>query len=136
LIFHHVGVGVLDLDRAIDVYAALGHSLLVKVDDVALNVRIAFVSPGPGAALIELIAPLAGEGPLTALMKRHILPAPYHTCYAVSDLPTAICKLEALGFMRLTEPKPAVAMGGALIAFLSHRDVGLLEFVENPTITP
>jgi methylmalonyl-CoA/ethylmalonyl-CoA epimerase len=127
---------VLDLDKAIDVYSALGHSLLVKVDDEALNVRIAFLSPGPSVTFIELIAPLAGEGPLNALMRRHILPAPYHTCYAVSDLPTTICKLEGQGFTRLTEPKPAVAMGGALIAFFYHRDVGLLEVVENPTITP
>lgn len=127
---------MLDLDKAIDVYTALGHSLLVKVDDVALNVRIAFVSPAPGVTFIELIAPLAGEGPLTALIKRHILPAPYHTCYAVSDLPTTICRLQNQGFIKLSGPRPAVAMGGAPIAFLYHRDVGLLEFVENPTIDP
>jgi methylmalonyl-CoA/ethylmalonyl-CoA epimerase len=129
--FHHVGVGTTDLEAAVRVYESLGYTLRARIEDAALGVRAAFLgSQGPW---IEIVAPLEeGGGPLKGLLARGLLPAPYHTCYAVQDLGDASRALVARGFVALGKPKPAVAFGGAPILYHAHRAIGLIELVERP----
>jgi methylmalonyl-CoA/ethylmalonyl-CoA epimerase len=131
LSFHHVGVGVTDLDAAVRVYESLGYVLQARVEDAELGVKAAFL--GGQGPWIELVAALTeGEGPLKGLLSRGLLPAPYHTCYAVEDLTQASRALVARGFVALGKPKPAVAFGGAPILYHAHRAIGLIELVERP----
>jgi len=135
--FHHVGVGALDFDGAIDTYVALGHSLHSRVDDPVLDVRIAFLrAPGPHAPWIEVLSPLGPNGPLRALIGRRALPSPYHTCYVVEDLSRASERLRELGLLPLGEPKPALAFAGQPVAFFLSQTVGMLELVQAPAILP
>ena len=131
LSFHHVGVGVTDLDAAVRVYESLGHTLRARVEDAELGVKVAFLASQ--GTWIELVAALTeGAGPLKGLLSRGLLPAPYHTCYAVDDLAQASRALVARGFVALGKPKPAVAFGGAPILYHAHRAIGLIELVERP----
>jgi methylmalonyl-CoA/ethylmalonyl-CoA epimerase len=129
--FHHVGIAATDLAAAVRVYESLGYALRIQVDDVELGVRAAFLgSQGPW---IEIVSALdESGGPLKGLIARGLLPAPYHTCYAVADLALASQQLVARGFIALGKPKPAAAFGGARILYHAHRAIGLLELVERP----
>jgi len=131
--FHHVGVGTTDFDEAIRIYGALGHRLYRSVDDPLLNVRVAFLRSRHGdGPWIEILAPLGEGGPLQSLIKRKLLPSPYHTCYAVADVHSASQDLQQLGFLPLGEARPAVAFDQALVAFFHHGALGLVELVQNP----
>ena len=44
LTFHHVGVGVLDMEAAIATYEALGHRLVRRVDDPGINIKVAVLA--------------------------------------------------------------------------------------------
>lgn len=135
--FHHVGVGALDFDGAIETYVALGHRLHSRVDDPLLDVRIAFLkAPGQEAPWVEILSPLGPNGPLKSLIGRRALPSPYHTCYVVSDLPRASEQLRELGFLALGEAKPALAFGGQPVAFFLSQTIGLLELVQGPATLP
>jgi methylmalonyl-CoA/ethylmalonyl-CoA epimerase len=131
--FHHVGIGVTDFAAAIELYQKLGHELLQCVGDKGLGVWVAFLAaPGETAALVEVLAPLGPNTPLAPLISRRVLPAPYHTGYAVSDLDQASGGLRAHDFMPVTEPAPAIAMGRSRVAFFYHLVIGLVELIENP----
>jgi methylmalonyl-CoA/ethylmalonyl-CoA epimerase len=130
--FHHVGIGVRDMDAALRTYAAIGHPLLLQVDDPGLNIRVAFIASPPRGPFIELLAPLAEGGPLDALMRRKVLPSPYHTCYAVDDLDAGGAALIGRDFMCVAQPTQALAFDGARVAFFYHLDIGLIELVERP----
>ena len=134
--FHHVGVGVLDMEAAIDVYEALGHRLFRLVDDPGINIKVAFLASPMAGPWIELLAPLNPDGPLQSLIKRKMLPSPYHTCYGVDDLDAAGERLREQGFMQLGPACEAVAFGGARVAFHYHGAVGLIELVERPPEWP
>ena len=131
--FHHVGIGVTDFAGAIALYQKLGHELLQCVGDEGLGVWVAFLAPpGQNGSLVEILAPLGPKTPLAPLISRRVLPAPYHTGYAVSDLDQASDGLRAHDFMPVTEPTHAIAMGRARVAFFYNLVIGLLELIENP----
>jgi len=135
--FHHVGVGALDFEAAIDTYIALGHRLHSRVDDPVLDVRVAFLqAPGSHGPWIEVLSPLGPNGPLKSLVGRRALPSPYHTCYVVEDLPRASEQLRDLGFLPLGESRPALAFGGQPVAFFLSQTVGMLELVQGPAVLP
>ncbi|MFT3905871.1 MAG: VOC family protein [Steroidobacteraceae bacterium] len=131
-VFHHVGVGVLDMQAAIRTYESLGHRLHSCVDDPGINIRVAFLKSPAGGPWIELLAPLNPGGPLESLIRRKLLPSPYHTCYAVSELESAGALLSAQGLLQVGPACNAVAFGGARVAFFYSTLVGLIELVERP----
>ena len=124
---HHVGVAVDSIDEVLDDYVALGYSVGARVHDEARRVGIVFVRNGD--YVIELVAPAAPNSPVDGLLKK-VGPSPYHLCYVVDDMASAVKKLRASGYVPVTPPSPAPAIGYALVAFLHHRRVGLIELVE------
>lgn len=131
--FHHVGIGTTKFDAAIEAYERLGYRLATAVDDPGLGVKVAFLaSTEAGPPWIEILAPLGDRSPLRSLMTRGLLPSPYHTCYATSDLAAATADLKRAGIIRMTKPTPAVAFGGAPVAFFYSNAIGMVELVENP----
>jgi methylmalonyl-CoA/ethylmalonyl-CoA epimerase len=131
LIFHHIGLGTATFDVAIAIYIDLGYELITSIDDHGLDVRIAFLR-GQTGPYIEIVAPLGPNGPLKSLLSRRLLPSPYHTCYATDDVMATGIYLRDKGFIPLGEPRPAIAFGGAFIAYYYHSATGMLELVENP----
>ena len=131
--FHHVGIGTTDFEAAIDTYVAMGHRLEIRVDDPGLNIRVAFLAcPDPAGPWIEILGVLEPGGPLDGLIKRRVLPSPYHTCYTVQDLDLAGSFLREIGFVPLSDPRPALAFSNARIQFSYHPAIGLIELVESP----
>lgn len=131
--FHHIGIATQDLDGAIACYERLGHVLHCRVDDPVLDVRVAFLTgPHGSGPWFELLAPLGPDGPLKSMLARRSLPSPYHTCYAVDELPLAMSELRAEKFVPLGRPKPALAFDNQKVVFLYNRKIGLIELVERP----
>lgn len=130
-VFHHVGVGTLNPEGAVDAYRVLGYGVHARAEDTALGVRVAFLrGPGPW---IEIVSPLEeGGGPLRSLIRRRQLPSPYHTCYAVEEIAAASAVLRAQGFLPLGEPRPAKVFQGALIWYHLHEAIGLVELAQRP----
>ena len=124
---HHVGVAVAAIDEVLDDYVALGYAVGTRVVDDARRVDIAFVRNGD--YVIELVAPAAADSPVDGLLKK-VGPSPYHLCYVVDDMTAAVKHLRRSGYVRVTAPSPAPAIGYASVAFLHHRRVGLIELVE------
>ncbi len=129
--FHHIGIGTTSFDEAIACYQGLGYTLLTRVDDDGLSVRIAFLRY-EGHPLLEIVAPLGTDHPLKSMIRRKQLPSPYHIAYAVDALEPAIVALRDRGFLPLGRPSPAKALQGARIVYLYGRTTGLLELVEAP----
>ena len=124
---HHVGVAVHSIDEVLPDYIALGYAVSHRVVDEARRVDIAFVRNGD--YVIELVAPAASESPVDGLLEK-VGPSPYHLCYIVDDITSAMRELRGAGYVRVTAPSPAPAIGYAAVAFLHHRRVGLVELVE------
>jgi methylmalonyl-CoA/ethylmalonyl-CoA epimerase len=131
LIFHHIGIGTATFEAAIATYIDLGYELITSIDDHGLDVRIAFLH-GQTGPYIEIVAPLGQNGPLKSLLSRRLLPSPYHTCYATENVIVTGTYLRNKGFIPIGEPRPALAFGGAFIAYYYHPATGMLELVENP----
>jgi methylmalonyl-CoA/ethylmalonyl-CoA epimerase len=133
--FHHVGIGTVSFQEAIETYRALGYRLVLSTEDPHLDVRVAFLYESE-SPWIEIVSPLGPNGPLESFIARKLLPSPYHTCYATDHIETCRDQLRNLGFLPLGEPHPAVAFSGARIAYHFHSALGLLELVENPPAWP
>jgi methylmalonyl-CoA/ethylmalonyl-CoA epimerase len=129
--FHHVGIGTKTFKDAISIYTALGYELICAMDDLGLDIQVAFLKETDGP-YIEIIAPLGTNGPLKSLLARGLLPSPYHTCYETPDIAEAGKLIQNLGFFPVLEPQPAIAFGGALISYHYHPAIGLFELVEDP----
>lgn len=101
LSFHHVGVAVKSLEAALDYYTTL-FGLRQVGDPVEVpgeNVRVCFIEAAPGV-LIELVEGLGARSPVADIVARTGA-GPYHICYRVADLDTAIRKLRDHGCFRL-----------------------------------
>jgi methylmalonyl-CoA/ethylmalonyl-CoA epimerase len=79
--------------------------------------------------MIELVSPLAPDSPAAGWVKR-IKVGPYHTCYEVRSMASAIAGLRDDGFAPVSEPVPAVAFEMRLVAFLWSAAAGLVEVLE------
>src|ERR1700722_218627 len=123
--FHHVGIAVRDLLKAIPMYkASLGYELTSgPFNDPLQSVSICFLSRGKGDTVLELVAPLGPNSPIDRALKKG--GGPYHICYEVPDINVAITHLSEQGPLLLSGPVPAVAFEMRKIAWLIT-DVDLL----------
>ena len=134
----HIGYLVKDLDRAAAAFAELGFVPVTDVirDDIsdsagaARNVLLRFMENA--GTVVELVAPL-GEDSHVYERLRTCGEGPYHICYAVEDLAAQMEKMRAQKWMILRRPSPAVAFGGAPVAFLVKKGAGMVELVEKTT---
>ncbi|MCI0391806.1 MAG: VOC family protein [Acidobacteria bacterium] len=136
LVFDHLGIAVADLDKALESYREIfGYELLRgPYDDPIQQVRVCFIGLGgarrhpiPELAL-ELVAPLGAQSPVKTILDKG--GGAYHACYRVSDIEQALSDLRAKGCFIVSRPVPAVAFGGARIAWLYTPSRQLLELVE------
>jgi methylmalonyl-CoA/ethylmalonyl-CoA epimerase len=129
LTLHHVACVTDDLHGAINVYREMGYAASPVIHDPADDVELVLLKR-EGCATVELVCPISSKSPaFSHLAKRG--PGPYHTCYEVSDLETAIRRLKQLQFAKVTVPRPAPAFGGKRVVFMFHGSIGLVELLEN-----
>lgn len=125
--FHHAGLPVTDLERAIGWYRAvlgLEHTTTARVPE---GVEIAFVLDGAGAGveLFSLPAQDAAEwdGPIAALRGGRA-----HVAFAVEDLEGAFARAVDAGGRAVWAPRPS-PKPGQRIAFVADPDGNLVELM-------
>jgi methylmalonyl-CoA/ethylmalonyl-CoA epimerase len=125
LSLHHVGVACRDIVRSEQAYSAVGYSRVSEFRDPRLGVHGIFLE-GAGPRL-ELLADLPGARVIGPWLAREA--AMYHLAFEVVDLPAAIAAARDGGAKIVTQPTPAVAFGGRLIAFVMLRNMALVELI-------
>lgn len=118
------------MQPAIESYQKLfGYKLISgPFDDPIQKVSVSFLSRGDGDPVIELVAPLGPDSPVTRTLKKG--GSIYHICYQVPDIRAAIDHLVEQGSMLLSGPVPAVAFEMREIAWLMTEVDLLVELVQ------
>jgi methylmalonyl-CoA/ethylmalonyl-CoA epimerase len=128
--FHHIGIAVRDLSKAIPSYqVSFQYKPISDVfDDPIQNVSVCFLSRGGGDTVLELVAPLGPNSPIDRILKRG--GGTYHVCYQVPDIDAAISHLTEHGSFLISGPVPAVAFEMRKIAWLMTEVDLLVELVQ------
>jgi methylmalonyl-CoA/ethylmalonyl-CoA epimerase len=128
LTFHHIGIACRDIDKTKTFYLSMGYVAAPVIDDPLQHVSVCFLDK-EGAPRLELLAPLDDQSPVERTLKS-VGVSPYHICYAVDNMEEAIASLRAQRFLLVSGPVPACAMADHRVAFLFHKNTGLIELVE------
>jgi methylmalonyl-CoA/ethylmalonyl-CoA epimerase len=129
--FHHLGVAVKSIAKAIPIYKDLfGYELISgPFDDPLQRVSVCFLGrQAAGEIVIELIAPLGNDTPIDRVIAKG--GGAYHTCYDVENLDAAVETLRSKKCILVGEPVPAVAFANRRIAWLFTPTNQLVELVE------
>ena len=88
--FHHVGVAVRSIEKALEYYVGLFgfEQVAPPVNVPPENVRVCFVRAEPGV-MIELVEGVGEESPVETILERTGA-GTYHICYQVDDIDAAI----------------------------------------------
>jgi len=126
--FHHIGLIVRDVDRALMQYAGLFGASAVgePVEDAACRARFGFVTV-PGGPRIALVEPIE-QGPEACPFL--YAGASSYICFEVDDLALAIAEARAEGAVLIVEPAPAPALGQRRAAVLWLPVCCLVQYVE------
>ena len=129
LTFHHIGIACRDIDKTKAFYLQQGYTATPTVDDPLQHVRISFLNK-EGAPRLELLEPLDEQNPVARTLATAGV-TPYHMCYEVHDLESAIAELRTQRFLLVNGPVPACALENRRIAFMFQKNTGLIELVES-----
>lgn len=127
--FHHLGYAVRDIMETAECYTKAGWELSEVVNDTIQNTQIAFLKRDQ-FPMIELVAPIDDKSPVVNTLKKSGV-TPYHVCYEVDDIYSAIEELTDSDFLALFEPVTAIALGNRFICYLYSNSVGLVELVSS-----
>ncbi len=132
--FHHIGMAVFNIEETAKFYESTGWQRVVETKyDPCQNVRACFYG-NPGFPTIELIETVDENSPINKLLAKSGV-GPYHLCYGVDDMESAIKTLRTeMRFMLTSRPVPSTGMPGRKVCFLYSRNYGLIELVENENI--
>lgn len=125
---HHIGYAVKKIEDSINEFKKIGYGTIGnKITDNLRNVIIQFIKNGD--YLIELVAPLNKESPVTSLLKKQGN-SPYHICYKTNNLEKKISDLGNSGFVVISDLLKAPTINNKKVVFLYKKEIGLLELVE------
>lgn len=127
--YHHIGIACEDIAATCAHYAELGYKAGPRIIDELQNIEICFLEHDSMPRL-ELLAAVDENSPVVRTLKTNGT-TPYHICYSVADISSAIKQLKKQRFLVVAAPKPACAIENHRVAFLYHKDVGLIELVES-----
>ena len=130
--FHHIGLAVKDIDATAALYVAGGYRCSAKTIDNAQNVIICWLTK-EGSPILELVAPINDQSPINSTLEK-VGVTPYHCCYVVDDIDTAVCELRKQRYIMVSKPVEAPAFCGSRVCFLYNKNIGLIELVEAPAI--
>jgi methylmalonyl-CoA/ethylmalonyl-CoA epimerase len=126
---HHIGYTVCDIVKSMEAFRDMGYSVgEVTVDD-GRHVKIAFARMD--GTLVELVSPIEGvdvRSPVDSILQKSG-PTPYHICYEVDDLASAVQDMKRKGWTLLIKPSRAPALENRDVVFLYSPIVGLIELV-------
>ena len=128
--FHHIGVAVKSIEATATVYVAGGYTQSVTTFDPIQNVNICWLEQ-ENMPLIELLEPVDETSPVNKTLEKNGV-TPYHTCYIVDDIESAVKELRKMKYVIVSKPVEAVAIHGCKVSFLYNKNVGLIELVESP----
>lgn len=127
--FHHIGIATSNIDLTAAEYQNFGYEMDGSIIfDPQQNVNICFLKH-PIMPLVELLSPVDDQSPIIQILEKNGV-TPYHTCYEVDKLEETIKQLRKLKYMIVSRPKQACAIGNKRVAFLYHKDMGLIELIE------
>jgi len=127
----HIGVCVGTMDRAAGLWTELlGVPIAHRECVDAQLTEAAFVDFAPGAATVELVAPMAGNAGLEKFLARRG-EGLHHIAFAVRDIRAALARLADAG-VALIDRDPRPGARGHLVAFLHPKAMNgtLVELVE------
>lgn len=101
--FHHVGIAVPSLRVTEDVRALLSGEVIDRGEDADLNIEWVWIG-SPGSPIIELIAPLPGDGPIARWLARRG-PGLHHLSFMPRDLDLALEHTHRCGLPVLAEER-------------------------------
>ena len=129
--FHHIGVVTNNLTASISVYRFLGYMEENNkfFNDPIQQVVVYFMIKS-GHPRVELIAPMSESSPAWNIIKK-MNSKPYHCCYEVEEMGSAIDKFRKEKFLLIQKPLPAVAFNNQKVCFLYNNNIGLIELLEN-----
>src|SRR5712692_9073697 len=104
----HIGVAVVSIDDALDVYRALGLEEAHREEVPSQKVRTAFLPIGESR--VELLEPTAEDSPVAKFLMRRG-GGVHHICFAVNDIDSALVDLQKRGF-RLLHSRPVAGADG------------------------
>lgn len=128
--FHHIGVAVKDIVKTAFVYKEGGYFASDAIFDPVQNVNICWLTK-EGMPTVELLEPVDNSSPVCKILEKNGV-IPYHTCYVVEDIDKAVTELRKQKYVLVSKPVEAVAIHNCKVAFLHHRQIGLIELVEAP----
>lgn len=133
LVPHHIGYAVQNIEKACAVFSALGYKEDGPVtEDYSRNLYIHFLSHT--GYRIELLAVIdaAKPSPIDFLFKDKGSGKgkPYHVCYISKDLEQDVELLRQQKFVVIQPSAEAPAIEGKNVVFLFHREIGILELLE------
>lgn len=124
---HHIGYTVTDIQVTAEQFSHFGYQAGPVLYDEALQVELCYLTL-EGHETIELIHQLNPESLETKLLNANGV-IPYHMAYEADDLDRACTTLDALGYRRLFDPVPVVALNGIRICYFHHPAIGYIELV-------
>ena len=131
--FHHTGIATNSIKNTSLYYLDAGYTMSDAIYDPIQTVTIAFLEKN-GMPRIELVEPgpssSSDNSPIKKIIEKSGV-SPYHICYEVDNIETAINELKSKKYIPLAKPVSAIAMKNRRICFLYNKDVGLIELVEH-----
>ncbi|MBR3010280.1 MAG: VOC family protein [Prevotella sp.] len=128
--FHHIGVATKDIDATASVYEQGGYLRSDTIFDPIQDVKICWLTKD-GAPTVELLAPVDEKSPVNKTLEKNGV-TPYHCCYVVDNIESAVSELNKQRYIMVSKPVEAVAFYGSRVCFLFNKNVGLIEIVEAP----
>ena len=127
----HIGIAVPDILTAKRLYEQLGFVSEMEESLGEENYGVRGLMMRQGAQRIELLEPLekGKESPIDTYIEKRPYKM-YHLAYAVSDLDAQIKLLEKQRFLMINEPRISACMAGKRAVFMFHRNMGIIELVE------
>ncbi len=125
---HHIGYAVSNLGLAIKQFTNLGY--VPKGDpfnDEDRKVQIQFLENRP--YIVELVSPLDNCSPVSGILKK-MGSCPYHICYETDDIQRSANDLLKENYHLVGPIKKAPAIRDRLVAFLYHKDLGIIELIQ------
>ena len=98
--FHHIGVAVKDIEKTAAVYVQGGYNQSAITFDAVQNVNICWLTK-EGMPTVELLAPVDESSPVCKTLEKNGV-TPYHTCYIVEDIETAVAELRKMKYVPIS----------------------------------
>lgn len=127
---NHIGYAVKEIATPLKHYLDAGWTASDVYEETVQNTKIVFLTKA-GFPTIELVSPLNGTpSPVDNVLKKNGN-SPYHICYDVDNIDQAVEDLYEEGFNPLFMPVASVAMDNHKICYLQHKELGIIEIVED-----